>query len=102
MIRGYRYRYVLIRDILGREKLPLLLAETFKRLFGEILFYESRPKMFYANVKGRYILRTTHERLDERLSTFAYARGIVVELISGTLKTLKEHGIYPEDQIPLR
>ncbi len=87
MIRGYRYRYVLIRDIFGRENLEELIKSEFLRLFGEYNLYRSRMR-FYDHPRGLAI-RVTLETLDMLLSVIASIGG-VVERISGSIKKIEE------------
>jgi len=92
MIRGYRYRYVLIRDLFERDTIEEI-KKAFLKYFGEILFYEARFKFFLVNRPRVYLIRVTLERLDELLSVLAILRGIVVERISGTIKKVEELGL---------
>ena len=91
MIRGYRYRYVVIRDLFDRNTIEEI-KKAFLRYFGEILFYEARFKFYRLNRPNSYVIRVTLERLDELLSVLYILRGVVVERISGTIKKLEELG----------
>ena len=85
MIRGYRYRYVLIRDLFCRP-FPSLI-DRYKELFGTVSYSLTRLKAYQVG-ECTYVLRVTLEKLDSRLTTMAFQRGIVIERISGTMNGL--------------